>query len=177
MAILDFIINNSDQFLSSYSIPEFTDTKNHSILPHIPSIWGALPKYDGLINSLKEHHIELGSNADLYEPICKYCKEKSIDETMLYKKGNFDKSVLTRIRGMRNTNYIPQKNILIRICLVLELNHMQTQELLFLVGYSLSNDIIADKIISFAIEQKIYDIIEIDYAIYKITGKYYLSSK
>lgn len=177
MAGLDFVINSFDEFIRTYNIPTYHTQKKNVNRPVFRLTIGTTRTFDSLLDSIEKSEVDLDSNADLYEPICRYCDEKNISETTLYKKGNFDKSVLTRIRGMRNTNYVPQKNILIRICLVLELDHNQTQELLYMVGYSLANDVKADKIISYAINKKVYDIIEIDDAIYKKTGKYYLSSK
>ena len=108
-----------------------------------------------------------------------YCREKRIDEAELYKQGNFNRSVLTDIRNMKHDTkgYLPKKDILLRICLVLHLNHDETLEILNLAGYTLSDEYPADKIVSYAITEKYYDITNIDDAIFRTTGKYYLQPK
>lgn len=173
---LTHAIQNFAKFLLVYSIPKISSgyvgykgVKNTSLT------FGLI--CNPILDALQKDDISLEKNVDLYEPISYYCREKGIEEATLYKEGNFDKSVLTKIRNMRNSQYLPQKNILIRICLVLRLNHDQTLEMLDFAGYTLAEEIPADKIISFAIQKGFYDWTEIDDAIHQKTGRYYLATK
>ena len=173
---LSNVIQNFSKFLREYTIPKISSSYvGFNAVKSTSLIFGAV--CNPILTILKNTDTSLEKNVDLYEPISHYCKEKGIEEAHLYKEGNFDKSVLTNIRKMRNSRYIPQKNILIRICLVLKLNHDQTLEMLDFAGYTLSNKIPADKIISFAIREGFYDWTEIDDAIYQQTGRYYLATK
>ena len=54
-------------------------------------------------------------------------------------------------------NYVPGKITVLALCIALKLTLKQTQEMLWLVGYSLSNNIKTDKIIAWCLEHTEYD--------------------
>lgn len=178
MGKLDTIVNNFESFVNSYRIPEISINFIKKFLIQVvsPSMGSTCNPF---FKSFLSAHKNVPSNVDLYEPIMHYCREKRIDEAELYKQGNFNRSVLTDIRNMKNDTkgYLPKKDILLRICLVLHLNHDETLEILNLAGYTLSDEYPADKIVSYAITEKYYDITNIDDAIFRTTGKYYLQPK
>ena len=60
----------------------------------------------------------------------------------------FRKTVFSKIRSMKDTGYNPSKSTILCLCLALELNNKETEEMLNIAGYSLSVVIIADKIVS-----------------------------
>ncbi len=66
------------------------------------------------------------------------------------------------------------KPTVIKLCLALELDEKQTQEMLNTVGYGMSNSSLVDKIIMFFIKHKVYDIFEIDETIHDKTSQNYL---
>ena len=174
---LTHILNDPDSFIKSYKIPEISSQFIRRFLTQETYITEGF-SYNPILASFKAAHKELPINVDLYEPILYYCNKKGIDESELYKQGNFSRSVLTDIRNMKYTpGYLPRKDILLRICLVLQLNHDETLEILNLAGYTLSEEYPADMIISYAITEKYYDITNIDDAIFRTTGKYYLQPK
>ena len=169
------ILHNFDRFLETYKIPRISSNYSKKFTNNT-FVMGVV--CNPLLNLLKAVHKTFNNNVDLYEPIMYYCREKSIDEAELYKQGNFNRSVLTDIRNMKHTKgYLPKKDILLRICLVLQLTHDETLEILNLAGYTLSEGYPPDMIISFSITQKYYDITNIDDAIFRTTGKYYLQPK
>lgn len=99
---------------------------------------------------------------DLYPSIIKYCEEKDIAENKLYKKAHVSKTVFSKIRSMKDTGYKPSKSTILCLCLALELNNKETEEMLNIAGYSLSGDIIADKIVSYCISKRYYDVYDIE---------------
>ena len=99
---------------------------------------------------------------DLYPSIIKYCEEKDIAENKLYKKAHVSKTVFSKIRSMKDTGYKPSKSTILCLCLALELNNKETEEMLNIAGYSLSDDIIADKIVSYCISKRYYDVYDIE---------------
>lgn len=101
---------------------------------------------------------------DLYPSIIKYCEEKDIAENKLYKKAHVSKTVFSKIR----------KSTILCLCLALELNNKETEEMLNIAGYSLSGDIIADKIVSYCISKRYYDVYDIENLILEKTGGAYL---
>ncbi len=95
-------------------------------------------------------------------------KSKSFNETLfyfidksgqkdseIYKSVDIDRKLFSKIRC--NKNYIPRKNIIIKLCLSLRLNKTDFNTLLNSAGYSLSSNKF-DLIISFCIENNIYDL-------------------
>lgn len=113
---------------------------------------------------------------DLYPSIIKYCEEKDIAENELYKKAHVSKTVFSKIRSMKDTGYKPSKSTILCLCLALELNASESDAMLNIAGYSLSNDIIADKIVSYCISRQYYDVYDIENLILEKTGGAYLYS-
>lgn len=111
---------------------------------------------------------------DLYPSIIKYCEAKDIAENELYKKAHVSKTVFSKIRSMKDTGYKPSKSTILCLCLALELNNKETEEMLNIAGYSLSDDIIADKIVSYCISKRYYDVYDIENLILEKTGGAYL---
>ena len=113
---------------------------------------------------------------DIYPSIIKYCEEKDIAENELYKKAHVSKTVFSKIRSMKETSYKPSKSTILCLCLALELNNIETEAMLNIAGYSLSDDIIADKIVSYCISKQYYDVYDIENLILEKTGGAYLYS-
>lgn len=113
---------------------------------------------------------------DIYPSIIKYCEEKDIAENELYKKAHVSKTVFSKIRSMKETSYKPSKSTILCLCLALELNNIETEAMLNIAGYSLSNDIIADKIVDYCISKRYYDVYDIENLILEKTGRAYLYS-
>ena len=113
---------------------------------------------------------------DLYPSIIKYCEEKDIAENELYKKAHVSKTVFSKIRSMKDTGYKPSKSTILCLCLALELNASESDAMLNIAGYSLSNDIIADKIVNYCISRQYYDVYDIENLILEKTGGAYLYS-
>ena len=132
-----------------------------------------LPGEDDITKELEEELKKREPN--FYDYLVAYMDEKDIDnEAELYKKAEVNRATYSKIRSMRKTNYRPSKPTVIKLCLALELDEEQTQEMLHTVGYGMSNSSLIDKIIMFFIKHKIYDIFEIDDAIHDKTNQKYL---
>lgn len=111
---------------------------------------------------------------EFYNKILEICTKKGLDEVEVYKKANISRSIFSKIRSMNRTDYVPSKPTVICICLSLGLNLQETQIMLNYVGYSLSDKMLVDKIIAWAIEHNIFNIFDIDFCIHNKTGKSYL---
>lgn len=128
------------------------------------------------LSTIKNIVKSFSNTCDLYPSIIKYCEEKDIAENELYKKAHVSKTVFSKIRSMKDTGYKPSKSSILCLCLALELNNKETEAMLNIVGYSLSNDIIADKIVSYCISKQYYDVYDIENLILEKTGGAYLYS-
>ena len=128
------------------------------------------------LSTIKNIVESFSNTCDLYPYIIKYCEEKDITENELYKKAHVSKTVFSKIRSMKDTSYKPSKSTILCLCLALELNNKETEEMLNIAGYSLSGDIIADKIVSYCISRQYYDVYDIENLILEKTGGAYLYS-
>lgn len=84
-------------------------------------------------------------------------------DSKIYKKADVDRKLFSKIRC--NSNYIPRKNVIIKLCLALELDKADFNKLLNSAGYSLS-DSRFDRVISWCLENNIYDLSKVNDYLY-----------
>lgn len=111
---------------------------------------------------------------DIYPLIIKYSNRINIDEPELYKKAWIQRAGFSKIRSMKKTGYKPQKSTVLCLCLALNLSLSETLDMLQILGYTLSNDIMVDKIVAWCLEQNQYELEMIDDIIKENDGEYRL---
>ena len=89
------------------------------------------------------------------ETLFSYIDKSGYKDSEIYKKGNIDRKLFSKIRCYNN--YIPRKNVIIKLCFALELQKADFNTLLNSAGYSLSNSEF-DLIISYCIDYNIYNL-------------------
>ena len=94
------------------------------------------------------------------EAVLRIITEKGWKDPDCYKAANMDKRLFSKIRC--NRNYHPDKKTAISLAIALELNMMETNNLLGKAGYALSESDKRDVIVMFFIKQEIFDILELD---------------
>lgn len=98
------------------------------------------------------------------ELLFSYIDRSGFKDSEIYKKVCIDRKLFSKIRC--NNNYIPRKNVIIKLCLALGLNRDDFNKLLNSAGYSLSNNKNFDLVISYCLDNNIYDIYVINDYLY-----------
>ena len=105
--------------------------------------------------------LDISFTEDLLKRIDKAGKK----DAEIYKKAHLSKQHFSKIRN--NPDYKPTKPTAIALALALELNLEETQTLIGRAGYILTNSSKFDLIIQYCIEEKIYNIVDINLALYE----------
>ena len=141
-------------------------------MPLSQSAWidtGALPVED--ILKAEEEDICYGSAASLddilrnagegfQERLFRLIDERKMDDPEVYRKANISRKLFSKIRC--NADYTPGKRTVLALAVALELNLDQTVDLLSRAGLAFSPGNIFDLIVRYCIENRTYDIYEIN---------------
>ncbi len=89
------------------------------------------------------------------EILFSFIDEKGVKDSEVYKKVDIDRKLFSKIRC--NSDYIPRRNVIIKLCFALGLSKDNFNKLLNSAGYSLSKSKF-DLIITYCLDNGIYDI-------------------
>ncbi|MGM8364348.1 hypothetical protein ACLIBG_02580 [Virgibacillus sp. W0181] len=114
-------------------------------------------------NNELEDYIRLHQQPTLQQVLFQFIDSKGESDVKIYKKAGLDRKHFSKIRS--NSNYRISKNTATALALALELNRKETEELLSAAGFTLSDSDTGDLIIQFCLENNIYNIHEVNYAL------------
>ena len=151
---------NFDKIINDYKIPEYRPKPPPTALASMPRIGmiaaapllvaGAL--FKKTVDDVPDDVLNV-EDRKFYDLICQYCDERNITEPELYNRAGLSRAIYSKIRnmGVKGNSYKPSKETVLQLCIAFPLSVAQTQELLWLVGYTLSNNIVIDKIIAWCL--------------------------
>ena len=94
-----------------------------------------------------------------------FADNKGISDVEVQKRANLDRKAFSKLKC--GTSKKPSKNTALAIAVALELNLDETKDLLARAGYALSPCSKQDLIVQYFIEKEVYDIYEINYALFE----------
>lgn len=109
---------------------------------------------DQLVNQVGE---------SFHDALFRLIQESGMSEADVYKRANIDRKLFSKIRS--NPAYHPRKHTVLALAIALKLNIDDTVDLLARAEYALSPGSKGDLIVKYFIEQGVYDIMTINYAL------------
>ena len=115
------------------------------------------------MNTKIKEYLNCNKSMSFNELLFSLIDESGCKDSEIYKKVDIDRKLFSKIRC--NNNYIPRRNIIIKLCLALELEKNEFNKLLNSAGYSLTNNKF-DQIIFYCLDNKVYDLSQINDYLY-----------
>lgn len=100
-------------------------------------------------------YLNCSKSKNFNEMLFYYIDKSGHRDSEIYKCVDIDRRLFSKIRC--NQDYIPRKNVIIKLCFALRLNKSEFNILLNSAGYSLSTSKF-DLIISYCLDNNIYDL-------------------
>ena len=132
---------------------------DRAMMTCVPAETGAAPKAQSLKDMLKQ------ADAGFTETLLKLIDKTGRKDSEIYKRANVSKQHFSKIRN--NPDYKPTKATALALAIALELDLAQTKDLIGRAGYALTNSSKFDLIIRYFVENKNYNIVEINLALYE----------
>ena len=130
--------------------------------------WGSSLKPLRTANeSLKEYVKQM--DRSFQEMLFDLIDKSGMTDVECYKKANVDKRTFSKIKS--NKNYRPSKQTAVAFAISLQLDLDAAQELLATAGMTLSKSNVFDQIIRYFIQNGIYDVFEINEALFEFDQK------
>ena len=115
------------------------------------------------MNTKIREYLKCNKSMSFNELLFSFIDESGHKDSEIYKKVDIDRKLFSKIRC--DSNYIPRRNVIIKLCLALELKKNDFNKLLNSAGYSLSNNKF-DQILSYCLDNNVYELSQVNEYLY-----------
>lgn len=113
---------------------------------------------------ISEYDLEKKLEKSFSEELVSIIEKRNLKAADVYRKANIDRKHFSKIKN--NTDYRPSKITAIAFALAFELDLDETDDFIGKAGYKLTHSSRFDIIIEYCIENKIYDVLEVNDILY-----------
>lgn len=131
-----------------------------------PKMSAPMPPSCGNVKNKSLHEYMKSMDKSFAYKLFDLIDERGMTDVECYKKANVDKKTFLKLKCNPDT-YRPSKQTAVAFAIALKLNLDETQDLLASAGLTLSRSFTFDKIIRYFIQKEIYDIFEINEALFE----------
>ena len=115
------------------------------------------------MNTKISEYLNCNKSMSFNELLFSFIDESGHKDSEIYKKVDIDRKLFSKIRC--DSKYIPRRNVIIKLCLALELGRNDFNKLLNSAGYSLSNNKF-DQIVSYCLDNNVYELSQVNEYLY-----------